>query len=679
MVIKHEPLDDPAPQARPSKKDVVAEFRRSEILDAARRVFARRGFADATVDEIAREAGIAKGTIYLYYKSKGDVYAAAAREGLLALHDQMVSNVRGAVTAFDKVRAFIETKTRYFERNVDFFRLYYAELNDLAAHASGVNEQSQRLYLEQIELLRTELQREFPDRTGPGPRGDGHQRAHVWRHHAAPEGLVHVEPGSRHRLRRVLRVAGSVRAMKAHVAPAFALLLAMASPALAQTSGLPAVFQGGVPSGERTAQPLTLTLGDAVQRGLEHNLGVLLEEQRVQSAEGAHWRAMSGLLPDVSGSLSAAREKINLAAFGFKAPGIPQLVGPFNLYDARLRLSQPVLDLSALSDAKAASKSVEAQKATYADTRSLVLAAVTNLYLVAVAERSRVEAAEAAEHTADTVHRLAVDQVAAGVVPRLDALRSDVEFGNARQRLIVTRNDLDKAKLALARAIGLPPGQVFNLADSLPFVPEPSVNVESAASLAYAARDDYKAAQARVAAAEDAARAAWQTRLPTLTVDADYGTIGNTFDSMLPTFTVGANVHVPIFSAGRTKARTIEANAELRSRRAEAEELRGRIYYDVQASALDLAAASAQIGVARDAVSVAEQALEQAEDRFKAGVANNLEVVQAQQALTTSRENYIASLYADSVAKAALARAMGIGEKEFLQLLEGTMSWPKTQ
>ena len=165
MVTKQEPLDDPAPHARPSKKDVVAEFRRSEILDAARRVFAHRGFANATVDEIAREAGIAKGTIYLYYKSKGDVYAAAAREGLLELHDQMVSNVRGAVTAFDKVRAFIETKTKYFERNVDFFRLYYAELNDLAAHASGVNEESQRLYLEQIDLLRTELQREFPDRT----------------------------------------------------------------------------------------------------------------------------------------------------------------------------------------------------------------------------------------------------------------------------------------------------------------------------------------------------------------------------------------------------------------------------------------------------------------------------------------------------------------------------------
>ena len=190
MVTKQEPLDDPAPHARPSKKDVVAEFRRSEILDAARRVFARRGFADATVDEIAREAGIAKGTIYLYYKSKGDVYAAAAREGLLALHEQMVSNVRGAVTAFDKVRAFIETKTRYFERNVDFFRLYYAELNDLAAHAWASTSESQRLYLAADRAASDGTAARVPRSEGPGPRGDGHQCAHVRRHHAATEGLV---------------------------------------------------------------------------------------------------------------------------------------------------------------------------------------------------------------------------------------------------------------------------------------------------------------------------------------------------------------------------------------------------------------------------------------------------------------------------------------------------------
>jgi AcrR family transcriptional regulator len=160
-----------SPGHRLSKRDVVAEFRRGEILNAARRVFASRGFAAATVDEIAREAGIAKGTIYLYYRSKGDVYAGAALEGLRALHERIVAEVRGAETPFEKVRAFIQTKARYFEQNVDFFRLYYAELHELAAQACGVHVEMQRLYLEQVTLLESELARAFPE------RGDMHSIA----------------------------------------------------------------------------------------------------------------------------------------------------------------------------------------------------------------------------------------------------------------------------------------------------------------------------------------------------------------------------------------------------------------------------------------------------------------------------------------------------------------------
>jgi outer membrane protein TolC len=419
-----------------------------------------------------------------------------------------------------------------------------------------------------------------------------------------------------------------------------------------------------------------LTLADAIQRGLAHNLQALLDEQRVHQAEGARWQALSGLLPNLSTSLSAAREKINLAAFGFTAPGIPQLVGPFNVYDARVRVSQPVIDLGAINQSRAGSHLLEAEKASYADTRSLVVAAVTNLYLVAVADKSRVDAAEAEVKTAEAVHQLAVDQNAAGVVPKLDALRADVELRAARQRLIVVRNDLDKGKLALARAIGLPLGQVFSLADAVPFVPAPALDVQAISRLAYNGRDDYRAAQARVAAAEASLAAARQAHLPTLTVDADYGAIGNTTSSMLATFTAAAAVHLPIFDAGRTRARTIEATAELLSRRAEAEDLRARIYYDVQTAMLDLGAASDQVAVAREAVTVAEQALAQSEDRFRAGVASNLEVVQAQQALTAARENFIASLYSHNVAKASLARAVGLGEHEFLQILEGTISWP---
>jgi AcrR family transcriptional regulator len=156
--------DERTPGPRPSKKDVLVEFRRNEILEAARRVFATIGFEAATVDDIAREAGIAKGTIYLYYRSKGDIYAAAVRAGLRELHEQVATNVRAAPTAHQKVRAFIETKARYFERHVDFFHIYYAELNTLEQHSSEVHADHERLHLEQVALLEAELAREFPER-----------------------------------------------------------------------------------------------------------------------------------------------------------------------------------------------------------------------------------------------------------------------------------------------------------------------------------------------------------------------------------------------------------------------------------------------------------------------------------------------------------------------------------
>src|SRR5262249_20323826 len=134
--------------------------------------------------------------------------------------------------------------------------------------------------------------------------------------------------------------------------------------------GVEGPLAGGVPSGTATSEPISLKLTDAVQRGLDHNLATLLEEQRVHQAEGQRWRALSDVLPNVSGNLEAAREKINLAAFGFTAPGIPQLVGPFSLYDARVRMSQSLIDLSAINEARAGARSLDAQKSSYADTRS---------------------------------------------------------------------------------------------------------------------------------------------------------------------------------------------------------------------------------------------------------------------------------------------------------------------
>jgi outer membrane protein TolC len=187
-------------------------------------------------------------------------------------------------------------------------------------------------------------------------------------------------------------------------------------------------FLGSVPATDAAGPPLALTLNEALRRGLDRNLGVLLEEQRVRTAEGARWRQLGGLLPNVSGRIYEQREKVNLAALGFSGfPGVPQVIGPFNVFDARLSVSQPVIDASAAFEAKAGAAGLRAERYGYRDARNLVMLVVSNLYLHAVAAESRVDAARSQLDTAESLYQLAVDQNRAGVVPRIEVLRGDVE------------------------------------------------------------------------------------------------------------------------------------------------------------------------------------------------------------------------------------------------------------
>ena len=120
-------------------------------------------------------------------------------------------------------------------------------------------------------------------------------------------------------------------------------------------------FLGSAPAGEATEPPLTLSLADALERGLRQNLGVLLEEQRLHQVEGDRWRLLAGLLPDASAAINEARQKVNLAAFGFSGfPGTPDVIGPFNVFDARVAVTQPVLDISAIYEARQGSAQLRA-------------------------------------------------------------------------------------------------------------------------------------------------------------------------------------------------------------------------------------------------------------------------------------------------------------------------------
>jgi outer membrane protein TolC len=450
---------------------------------------------------------------------------------------------------------------------------------------------------------------------------------------------------------------------------AAALVAPVSAPAQAPNQGR---FLGGVPTGTATSETIALSLSDAIQRAVEHNLGVLTSEHAVNAAQGARWRALSELLPNVDGRLAEARQTINLAAFGLTVPGIPSLVGPFNAFDARVFVTQSVFDLKAINDARADSHHVAAARFAYQDTRDLVVLVVAQGYLQVLAASARADAARAQLDTAQALYTQAGDLRRNGLVAGIDVTRAEVQLSTEQQRTTAAVNDLEKAKLRLARAIGLPIGQAFALTDQVPYAPLPEITLEQAQERALRTRADYRGAAEQVHAAEASRQAALGEALPSVHLDANYGVLGLAASDARSTFSVTGTVIIPIFQGGRTHGRLLEAEAELRSRRAEAEDLKAGIYYDVRTVFLDVQASSEQVGVAARGRELAASQLGQARDRFAAGVADNIEVVQAQEAVALANEQYIAGVYAFNASKAALGRALGASEEAVRQFLGGS-------
>jgi outer membrane protein TolC len=314
---------------------------------------------------------------------------------------------------------------------------------------------------------------------------------------------------------------------------------------------------------------------------------------------------------------------------------------------------------------------LEAAHLAYKDARDVVVLAAGNAYLETLSAAARVETSQAQVVTAQTVYDRSVDQQRAGVSPAIDALRARVELQSQQQQLIVARNNYAKQKLTLARTIGLPPGQEFSLTDKAPYEPLAALSVQEALQRAYATRSDYMAAAQQVRSAEYLRRAATAEHYPTLGIAGYYGDAGIRPGSSHGVFQAGVTLDIPIFAGGKVHGDVLESEASLRQSRQQLENLRGQIDLEVRSALLDLASAAEQVEVARSTVDLANQTLTQSQDRFTAGVTDNLEVVQAQESVTSANENYISSLYAHNLAKVELARAIGFAEQGVRLYLQG--------
>jgi len=434
-------------------------------------------------------------------------------------------------------------------------------------------------------------------------------------------------------------------------------------------------FTGSEPEGKATPEVLQLSFQDAIDRGLRNNLGLLLSGDQTITARGERWKELSNLLPNLSARVLENVQTQSLTALGLKSNvfpfPIPRVIGPFNYFDARASLSQSLFNFKDIEKERAASESLKSAQYTYKDAREVVVLAVGNAYLLAIATTARIETTDAQVKNAQALYDKAIDQQRAGLTPAIDTLRSQVELQTRQQQLIAAHNDYAKQKLSLARVIGLPPGQEFLLTEKAPYQALTPLPLETYLQRAYTSRSDYQAAQAQVRSAELSRRAATAGYYPSLDVNANYGDIGVTPGQSNGTWQVNGGLTIPIFAGGKTHSDVLEADAQLKQSRSQLADLRGRIDYEVRASLLDLNSAAEQVEVARSSVELAEQTLAQSEDRFTAGVADNLEVVQAQEAVAGAHENYIQSLYAHNLAKIELARAIGDAELGVKRYLKG--------
>jgi outer membrane protein TolC len=429
-------------------------------------------------------------------------------------------------------------------------------------------------------------------------------------------------------------------------------------------------FSGSVPQATATDGVLSLTLSQALALGLRFNLGAISQSTAVTQAQGQRAVSRSTLLPNLNSGISEEVERLNLRTQGVESKMFP-LATTFNFFDARaVRLNQSVFDLVRIENLHAASNNLKANIKAAQNARDLVVLAVAGSYLQIVATNARIVAASAQVETSRTIYQQAMDRFNAGLAPRIDATRSQVQWQTEQQRLRSLRADLDTQKLRLSRIIGLALGQKFAITEEFPYFPLSGFTPETAMQKAFETRPDLQSAAAGVKATEASLKAARAERLPNLAISGDFGVAGlRPTSSASGVYTAAATLTIPLYEGGRIHGDIEQATAAVQQRKAELDDLRGQVDQDVRQAFIDLDSAADQVEVAKSNVGLAHDTLEQSRDRFEAGVADSVELVQGEQAVVQADEDYISAAYEHNLAKVSLARAVGNAEQTLPQLL----------
>ena len=412
----------------------------------------------------------------------------------------------------------------------------------------------------------------------------------------------------------------------------------------------------------QSAPPATLrlTLRDAVRMALRQNLQVAIANLNLAESQESRTIARAALLPSASLNASEFVERGNIATtLGTTIPGFPNHLGPFWATEAGPGVAAPLFDLTLWEKWRASKENVSATTAQQATAREQNVELVVSQYLAGLRAEADVTAAKSRVDLAKALLVLASDQQKNGVGTSIDTLRANVQYQNEIQHYSEADTQRKVALYGLSRLLNVDPRQTLVMADAASFFETPPVHSSQTIAAAYEQRPEIHAVEAQIRAAELEKRSARSERLPRLSLNGSWGLEGLTPTTMIPAYQYSANFEVPLFTGGRIRAETATADLEIRKLEQAQSELQNQIAQEVKTALAQLESARVQVEAANLGVKLANEEVVQAQDRFRAGVANNIEVITGQDELSRANDNQIAALYSYNQARADLAHATG--------------------
>jgi len=400
---------------------------------------------------------------------------------------------------------------------------------------------------------------------------------------------------------------------------------------------------------------LRLSLRDAMQASVDQNPTVQLFKEQVTQAEHVADTRLGALLPNISGRLSGARRRFFFGSFG----GSPSVSRPIDFYEARAALTQSIFSLSLIQRWRAARTGIEVANLDSEVSERDTMATAGLVYLEASRAQKAVQARQADVKLNIELLRLATERKSAGMATSLDVTRARVQLENERQRLLVARNDYNRARLNLIRAIGLSFDVELVLTDELELIPVPKQNAKEALLVARENRIELLAQKRRERLASLTLSSVVSERIPNLEASGDVGLIGTQVPDALTTNNVQVLLTVPIFDGGQREGRISENRSLVRQESIRTQDLNYQVTLEVRDALLTIESAQQQVEVAQLGLKLSLKELDLARERFAVGVATNIEVTNAQTSVAQARDNLIEGLFTFNAARVNLARAQG--------------------